>query len=1089
MSTNLNIISPNFRDNLLKRNLAFAKTVEDNNYSQYAYGIGKPVNLNDSPDYIQPSIDFDEVSEQYRNSNTRNNDYGLDSEYSKEFIDNSETALFISNGSTLKDNLNYNLFGQDGDNEVIDINTDFVPQNTNQNPYVDSNGNITGTYNGDIKTINDFGSVLTGQGFRLDDGIEANYDVRSTLLGRAIANTGNLTDTPLGEIQSQELAKTLKNRILYNTQRETLGKVNLNIFNAIEGGDIIRPNYDITVGHNFGTKLLKTVEDLTGFYYPASKISENASIYNDKLSAVEYSNNLIKNTGRGQVRAMFSNLKLNKYKPSYVDNRTKDGLINVGSEDYDVVKDKFIGLSPDNTDDYQTISPSPDSILFKTKEMFSNGGNKNLISKKGMLATEPSEIESTVNFNGTKIISKGSGVKSFEGLSGSVDPDKVFGRVFTKDDGYDKVSKLQKHTGLNNKNYSSESVLDSNGFVKIGPYKSDNPSNPKKFMFSIENLAWADNIDKLPNSEIGSGDPVTGVKGRVMWFPPYDISITDNNSVNWESTNFIGRGEPMYTYNNTERMGTLSFKMVIDYPSYLEELKGVSDDVIHSIMSGVRNIEYTNLRNLSINEVDNIRNEVSGNTEVIVDDKENEPDGFEVYFPDNVDEFDSNYEYNEGQLNSFFNGAFVSELSNKLKNECPSCKVVVRGFMSMDEVGDIPVASNRAYNFISYLKGALDADVENRIVESFKPSVADGCDDITIPADSECKKEARRVEISFEYVPTENKKNIENEKPKVNTNFELNNEILSRFMNESLYFEKLKESDPLVYEDLKSKLDFFHPAFHSTTPEGFNSRLNFLLQCTRQGPTINKDNANNLAFGRAPICILRVGDFYHTKIAIDNVSFSYEPLVWDMNPEGIGVQPMICRVDLSFKIIGGSSLKGPINKLQNAVSFNYFGNTETFDPRADKITKIDGVNTYNSIDDLAAYLENGLVINDPKNDIQINEEARMNKINETSTEVASNTDNIYYNLKISSVDFDGTKLIVSFVKDSEAIMIGTPIKLKFLVDNDFNDDGPVEVGVVTLTDDNYDSPINLAYDNVVPGFEVRVIAENNGRKIWGTITN
>jgi hypothetical protein len=37
-----------------------------------------------------------------------------------------------------------------------------------------------------------------------------------------------------------------------------------------------------------------------------------------------------------------------------------------------------------------------------------------------------------------------------------------------------------------------------------------------------------------------------------MWFPPYDITFSENNSVNWESTNFIGRGEPIYTYNNTE---------------------------------------------------------------------------------------------------------------------------------------------------------------------------------------------------------------------------------------------------------------------------------------------------------------------------------------------------------------------------------------------------------------------------------------------------------------------------------------------------------------------------------------------------------
>jgi hypothetical protein len=62
-------------------------------------------------------------------------------------------------------------------------------------------------------------------------------------------------------------------------------------------------------------------------------------------------------------------------------------------------------------------------------------------------------------------------------------------------------------------------------------------------------------------------------------------------------------------------------------------------------------------------------------------------------------------------------------------------------------------------------------------------------------------------------------------------------------------------------------------------------------------------------------------------------------LVWDLNPEGVGVQPMIANVSLSFKFIGGSTLSGPINKLQNALSFNYYANTHVYDARADYISK------------------------------------------------------------------------------------------------------------------------------------------------------
>ena len=147
-----------------------------------------------------------------------------------------------------------------------------------------------------------------------------------------------------------------------------------------------------------------------------------------------------------------------------------------------------------------------------------------------------------------------------------------------------------------------------------------------------------------------------------------------------------------------------------------------------------------------------------------------------------------------------------------------------------------------------------------------------------------------------------------------------------------------------MHHKLREKIRYFDPAFHSISPEGFNARLTFLHQCTRQGPTIGQSdnntenkNANNLSFGRPPVCVLRVGDFYYTRIIIESMSINYDPLVWDLNPEGIGVMPMIANVNLRFKFIGGSSLTGPITRLQNALSFNAYANTEVYDNRAELI--------------------------------------------------------------------------------------------------------------------------------------------------------
>ena len=180
--------------------------------------------------------------------------------------------------------------------------------------------------------------------------------------------------------------------------------------------------------------------------------------------------------------------------------------------------------------------------------------------------------------------------------------------------------------------------------------------------------------------------------------------------------------------------------------------------------------------------------------------------------------------------------------------------------------------------------------------------------------------------------------------------------------NEYTYFSKIQEDDKMVTHIMK-RVRHFDPAYHSLTPEGFNARLTFLQQCTRQGPTnslssgkvsgstkdekgniINKGSndylkwAGNLSFGRAPYCVLRIGDFFNTKICIESISISYDNgggLQWDLNPEGVGVQPMFANISITFKFLGGQDIAGPIEKLQNAVTSNYYANASVYDANAE----------------------------------------------------------------------------------------------------------------------------------------------------------
>ena len=661
------------------------------------------------------------------------------------------------------------------------------------------------------------------------------------------------------------------------------------------------------------------------------------------------------------------------------------------------------------------------SLLEKTQKLFSSNGMLNIVSTKGDIQSKyPSQI-STTNGLGT---SKGSAVISkshflpdgrYDGEADTAD--NTYCRSWTTFDRYDQVSKLVRNSGLDEKvpfrSHFNNSVLDDNGFPMIAPYTT--ATDPKRFMLSIENLAWCDKTAELAECELGPGDLLTGKRGRIMWFPPYGINFNETSNVNWESSNFIGRGEPVYTYSNTERSGTLSFQIIVDHPTYVNSFRGPDgpdDNYVASFFAGCLPTDsYFTDKLVSVVDINEIDTNNLTNPQQIVDTPQEPPtkDKYRVYYPNDIYTYDSTYEdgicngvpidysVNEngtgctvsraGQITSntnwvdrydyglnagtikvgglgpifeingvatpfsgFNDTNFLSALDTYLNEKCPNCVVKVKGLASQQGkvAANEELALKRAQAMIDFLKTEIHSNNKQYHDKLFpKPtsevSTATGCPvgDGQQTDLIDCKLD-RRVEISFEYDATVIPKKENAAKPVAKTDTtkkRVTTKITNKFYNECSYFDKLNGTDSFVFDKFRDKIKYFHPAFHSTTPEGLNSRLTFLHQCTRQGPTLEKQGAHNLAFGRSPVCILRIGDFYNTKVIFDNLTIDYEPIVWDLNPEGIGVQPMIANVTLSFKFLGGSSLMGPINKLQNALSFNYYANAHVYDPRADYIAK------------------------------------------------------------------------------------------------------------------------------------------------------
>lgn len=906
------------------------------------------------------------------------------------------------------------------------------------------------------------------------------FEIQGLLSSRNI----DANETPLGLIGANQLAFAIQANAGANLYQSTLGNINTNPLSVLMGNDIIVPNYTITVAKGDGGTALNYAEKILGFEAPVSLLANSSSIFQSEnpVPNVQRGNSQIENSGRGQVLSLFANLQASLlssnavksgYAPGFVDPKDPNGGINPNIYAFSDNEGGVIDLlhGPDNNpisqSNYQledmvrnsgfrgleglnsTLDSQPDArgvgfawndpkqpittrnanfdkktLLAKTQALFDNSSKMiNLMTTKYTEQLKSEVNSSVVDTIGGSYMSKGSAVRKFNGQDIETDPENMFARTWTTFERYDRVDRLQRHSGLdpnagvNKRGNLVGSVLDDNGFVRIAPVEGDDAdfgsqvdTKIRNFMFSIENLAWADDLTKLIPSEVGPGDITNGKRGRIMWFPPYEMNFVDNTNVNWEKTEFIGRGEPIYTYNNTERTGNLQFKIIIDHPAYMNSLKGETDDVFNSFFAGAKDLDPRVKGNLSPDELNTIELYKNKVIDEVNNTPQTPPANFSVYFPfdkaDSVtDLINSGYENGldnggnpidymseptgEGyglidyisdagvtindNTNFGYNDALTTsleaELQQALRQDCPACKVTLTVYGNNLETSDMKNA--RIQSVFSWFNDVIldpNDPIKNKRIKSGGDGGSLGPTLVAaIPSnfpqdpnvlENDGPKSGRKVTVQFEWDAKLAEELNPNKKTPVTDEDEIQftDRLKARFYNEIGFFQKLRQDDKFVYDSLSEKIGFFHPAFHAITPEGFNSRLTFLQQCTRQGPTHYVGDTNeasetpdNLAFGRPPVCILRIGDFYHTKIVIDTVNFSYEPLVWDLNPEGVGVQPMICTVDLNFAFIGGSSLQGPINRLQNAISFNFFANSQIYDPRADSI-KVSNEPEYRLVD-------------------------------------------------------------------------------------------------------------------------------------------
>ena len=639
---------------------------------------------------------------------------------------------------------------------------------------------------------------------------------------------------------------------------------------------------------------------------------------------------------------------------------------------------------------------------------------------------------------------------------------------------------------------NGSSVINDVGGAHIAQSSKDDIRN---FMFSLENLAWKDNVDGvLAKHEIGPNG------GRLMWFPPYIESWTENSNANYNQTDIIGRIEPIWTYKNSVRQANLNFMMVTDYPEAIDTMQfSENSDMEAAQFFGGQDFER-HIGNIAAGKAPTFANPEEYNdllSAVIAPAPVNTnaiPEGFQVptetgpadsiplqvFFYSGCSEIgsvvwnttnpDPQEVYAATQPVDTNAGKLCEQQFLHIPEATPDTSVMPPFINSLGEeqVGAelsfealarfLATEDGKQYKVVitTYSAPVYELEAEDQLItdiqDTMDPSQPDpnfttggaqvvqyasdqseqaqeifGRDKTTCaPLRAETLKTKLKNQILYyeqgapdatpevpaytedyqddwysDQDPPEGRWEVREggrvpgygqllrtagsvvvhatvQDPgiyemggvlgvlPVTISIEVNPELLSNTAVEEAeieytrrltethndyvannlripdgdYFEKLKETDLFAYQTYKDKVKNFHPAFHSVHPCGFNSRMTFLNQCLRPGPSINSTvGPNNMAFGRPPISVLRLGDFYHCKVVINNIDFSYEQPFWDLNPEGIGAQPWIVRVSMQMFIVGGMSLSGPLSQLQNAVSFNYFANTEICEPDRANPTK------------------------------------------------------------------------------------------------------------------------------------------------------
>jgi len=336
--------------------------------------------------------------------------------------------------------------------------------------------------------------------------------------------------------------------------------------------------------------------------------------------------------------------------------------------------------------------------------------------------------------------------------------------------------------------------------------------------------------------------------GQQMYFPPYINSFQNSDSANWNTTNFLGRQEAIYTYNNSSRDGSISFFVLTDFAESVVIGRKQDED-----MKLIEKPIGVNFQKTSTTFAVQAREAKRASLVKELQEKQNKL----------TEEFNKSTSQQIVTLKTTESGTTQAEIDKKVNDKTQD------GYATYSkEMQDIQALINK----------------ENAAAEDEISSLSANYSESSIKYKNVYELNVTSKDRVDGYIET-----------KVGDTIARIDEMIKNLAFQPAFFSGSKA-------DFKNRMEFL-----SKMTRPANNTVDRVYNDTK----MVWEGSGGFSFTRPPVCHMRLGDWIDHDIIVNSVSYDYSDAPWttDLNIGG-KVQPMWANVTINFNIVGPAGGRG-----------------------------------------------------------------------------------------------------------------------------------------------------------------------------------